>query len=75
MILLFLLIKHKDTILRTLSSIAMQEIVEDVEVTIVNDVMELVIKKFDMFPYIRNCYGKEWGPGLSIWLYNKSIIY
>lgn len=47
--------KAQDTILRTLSSIAMQEIVEDVEVTIVNDADGIGYQKFvDMFsPYMK----------------------
>ena len=47
--------KAQDTILRTLSSIAMQEIVEDVDVTIVNDADGIGYQKFvDMFsPYMK----------------------
>ena len=42
--------KAQDTILRTLSSIAMQDIIDDVDVTIVNDADGIGYKKFvDMF--------------------------
>lgn len=60
--------KAQDTILRTLSSIAMQEIVEDLEVTIVNDCDGIGYQKFvDMFsPYMKIreiVMEKNGGPG------------
>lgn len=60
--------KAQDTILRTLSSIAMQEIVEDVDVTIVNDCDGIGYQKFiDMFgPYMsikEIVMEKNGGPG------------
>ena len=47
--------KAQDTIIRTLSSIALQEIVDEVEVTIVNDADGIGYQKFvDMFsPYMK----------------------
>lgn len=60
--------KAQNTILRTLSSIALQEIVEDLEVTIVNDVDGIGYQKFvDMFsPYMKIreiVMPKNGGPG------------
>ena len=60
--------KAQNTILRTLSSIAMQEIVDDLEVTIVNDVDGIGYQKFvDMFsPYFKIreiTMEKNGGPG------------
>lgn len=60
--------KAQDTILRTLSSIAEQEILEDLEVTIVNDADGIGYKEFiDMFsPYMKIkeiVMDKNSGPG------------
>lgn len=60
--------KAQNTILRTLSSIAMQSIVDDLEVTIVNDCDGIGYKKFvDMFkPYMKIrelVMPKNGGPG------------
>ena len=60
--------KAQDTILRTLSSVAMQEIVDDLEVTIVNDCDGIGYQKFvDMFsPYFKIreiVMEKNGGPG------------
>ena len=60
--------KAQNTILRTLSSIAEQEILEDLEVTIVNDADGIGYKEFvDMFsPYMKIkeiTMEKNGGPG------------
>ena len=60
--------KAQNTILRTLSSIAIQEIVDDVEVTIVNDADGIGYQKFvDMFsPFMKVrelVMPKNGGPG------------
>ena len=50
--------KAQNTILRTLSSIALQNIVEDIDVTIVNDADGIGYKKYvDMFsPFMNIIY-------------------
>ena len=60
--------KAQNTILRTLSSIAEQEILDDLEVTIVNDADDIGYKEFvDMFsPYMKIkeiTMKKNGGPG------------